>query len=737
MQWSFCPANFRSKSVKEIEPSCILPILRKQEIRTGGSAETFEIEIHDAYHDFRDHPDPELPRESSPRTNTFALKIYHPLLRNEIQFRKEIEAFTAFRHQPMSNQCQSSMIKFHAAFEQAGTYNVILELADGGTLEDMFGEEPPRHSPDIKDLWFRLVDLLKSLRMIQSVKEFSGNSGQATTLKGLHQDVKPDNILLVRRGYGPRYNSFFRLADLGLCHFRKVEDNRSDVSMRDAQGTRVYGAPETYRSDVFAMELYREIKSNVDVWSFGCVLSEACVWLVDGPKGLERYRNDRRREAESLSPNFAAIEAFHDGGYNGTGVPKVLKCVQEVHAHLEARIMREDVATLHVLNLIRRHMVDPRVSRPEVGFCLDEWEKAKRLIQRGKQSNGQSVQSNEGNPSSIDTSSTNQRQSPYAAPPPQANEVPGRFPEDSMNTTLVPTQILSAPSAWPMSEAKIWKMAKDKRKSQPLSAAPCRELKKRDHYFLVDDSISMRAHWVEVVEVVSVLTEILLSQGADDKIDVAFTGSEDRERYSKSLSLARFVERHVPEQHPISAPAQTNPADEMSNILDKYGEKLSSKNSWSKAKSWVTREPGRKALSLYVLTDGAYQQHSNLAEPIRRIIHKLETECKGERYVGIQFIRFGNDQAGKKKLRDLDRGHGLPRDIVDTTKANGDTWKMLLGAINDTYDFAEEDEDEDDLSRPQIGSLYEADGGNSASRQSSRYQTNRQTFSGRPSNSSR
>lgn len=69
------------------------------------------------------------------------------------------------------------------------------------------------------------------------------------------------------------------------------------------------------------MRLPRMINPTVDVWSFGCVLSEALAWLQGGQQGLEAYRQSRRREQERLSPNFSAIEAFHDGGYFG-GVKK-------------------------------------------------------------------------------------------------------------------------------------------------------------------------------------------------------------------------------------------------------------------------------------------------------------------------------------------------------------------------------------------------------------------------------
>lgn len=36
------------------------------------------------------------------------------------------------------------------------------------------------------------------------------------------------------------------------------------------------------------------------------------------------------------------------------------------------------------------------------------------------------------------------------------------------------------------------------------------------------------------------------------------------------------------------------------------------------------------------------------------------------------------------------------RDIIDTTPANGSVWKMLLGAVNDTFDDDPNDEENED-----------------------------------------
>src|SRR3954468_24893223 len=98
--------------------------------------------------------------------------------------------------------------------------------------------------------------------------------------------------------------------------------------------------------------------------------------------------------------------------------------------------------------------------------------------------------------------------------------------------------------------------------------------------------------------------------------------------------------------------------------------------------------------------------------PIEAMIEKQRQLGLPKEQVGIQFIRFGNDQAGIERLQYLDSGlrkkygkrwyvQGLPslhdsnfsidtalgsRDIVDTEPfENGNVWKMLLGAVFDWF----------------------------------------------------
>ena len=170
--------------------------------------------------------------------------------------------------------------------------------------------------------------------MSSSIQSSTLDLGVWLTSYSWHQDIKPDNILIVRKPGAPVWDCHFKLADLGLSHFHKAAEGGVDTWGADAQGTRDYGrrvfhnllqmnaystlaAPEAYRSGAFAMKMPRLISPNADVWSLGCVFSEAAAWLFDGSKGVKEYRMARYRETERLSPAFTAKQGFHDAGQRG------------------------------------------------------------------------------------------------------------------------------------------------------------------------------------------------------------------------------------------------------------------------------------------------------------------------------------------------------------------------------------------------------------------------------------
>lgn len=159
--------------------------------------------------------------------------------------------------------------------------------------------------------------------------------------------------------------------------------------------------------------------------------------------------------------------------------------------------------------------------------------------------------------------------------------------------------------------------------------------------------------------------------------ELQFIMSDEREEARDTSELKELVARRGRQLS-----GESNFAARLDNIWDSYKKKLGSK--------WKSARP----ISLYVLTDGKWQpgirQRDGVARVIQRMVEHLEATGAREKMIGIQLIRFGNDEVGRERLRWLDAGlkkdWGLARDICDTTSAAGNVWKMLLGSINDYWD---------------------------------------------------
>jgi len=127
----------------------------------------------------------------------------------------------------------------------------------------------------------------------------------------------------------------------------------------------VSGAPECFRNEYDGLDkrTSRSASPNKDVFSLGCVFSEALVWSTLGAKGVEAYRLMRRASTEKIAElrRTAYSGCFHDG-------ERVLSAVKLMHEEVRTSC-GDDLPVLSDLALIIEDMLSSdsvRPSAPEV-----------------------------------------------------------------------------------------------------------------------------------------------------------------------------------------------------------------------------------------------------------------------------------------------------------------------------------------------------------------------------------
>lgn len=84
-----------------------------------------------------------------------------------MHYQAELDAFLHLRH---VEKPESSMIGFYGSYLHGSTFNIILEYANGGTLEDYFRNiPPPVDGKDIFHVWSGLLQVWKALWTVHQV----------------------------------------------------------------------------------------------------------------------------------------------------------------------------------------------------------------------------------------------------------------------------------------------------------------------------------------------------------------------------------------------------------------------------------------------------------------------------------------------------------------------------------------------------------------------------------------
>ncbi|MCJ1271366.1 hypothetical protein MMC22_011266 [Lobaria immixta] len=834
-QFAFCPHYFRLNESSMLEDPYILPIISKEALAQGGSAAIYKIKLHPLYDQL--NPASDVPEANRARpANTYVLKTYNTKDAHDY-YRNEVDAFKKLTEKPTDQ----SLIKFLGAYKQGDIYNILLEYADCGTLEDYFQTvSPPSLGEDIIRFWKGLLNVIKALSRIHEIERPNSFQGP-DVLIGFHQDVKPSNILVLsgknkNKNKDP-YDVEFKLADLGLSHFKRTVKLGPRIGDSDVGGTKDYGAPECHRSSEFFEQTKVNINPLVDIWSFGGVCSEAAVWVVLGKSGLMDYR-DRRKQEICDNRNSQDGSCFHDG-------EKVLHTVKAMHDRLlkKGEVRPADHVTFHVVEMIEgmleenprdrlnanqlysksikiltkaqsklqesnqqtplRHVdsmayildmasrpvhgrpkrgatshirqANPTVNnypafeeQPETGATAFH-ETATGHGAEGRQSfnhrsyssaNGsrditpesQSVlgqgthgysppetepgarfyraqplrsdarsapaplqnigafgSSSQSNPQHSNVASTSTSyEEPHVMTGTTSGEASRRSPSKTPPLALGNTTAAEPPAQktnpvrpyLSYKEVKVIRERRDDLSPQVQNSLNC--LKVRDHVFLMDDSLSMEPHWNDVISLFSVLA--YLAKNLDNnRLEMYFTVSDKQKTFKDTTPAVSHLKKINPNTY-------SNIDLQLDQILRSYQTDLQRQN---EPQGYFRRKTKKvKPLSLYVFTDAAWPGGDAVA-PVEAMIEKLQQLRLSRAQVAIQFIRFGNDPTGIKRLEYLDSGlrkkhtkkwyvQDLPstsskdfhikpastsRDIVDTEPfEGGNVLKMLLGAVDNWFD---------------------------------------------------
>jgi len=251
-QWQFFPLHFRSDQLQDryCHDECILPIDPPAQIAHSNTTSIERFDIHDDFNHLADpvcyphHPAslhlnfryptslpiPSLPALTSaiqdeqgrPTKKTFVLKVYHSK-KHEEYYENELRALRRLSVRPSPN-----VVKFYGSFRQLGSYCLILEYADGGDLGEFFAECPaPSTIEDVVLFWRNIFQVFSGLDRIHQLMAYNDDE----VIKGIHEDIRPENILLMKGPSGSPYDFTPKIADFGLYSRVRTARARASGSM--------------------------------------------------------------------------------------------------------------------------------------------------------------------------------------------------------------------------------------------------------------------------------------------------------------------------------------------------------------------------------------------------------------------------------------------------------------------------------------------------------------------------
>ncbi|KAK7977073.1 hypothetical protein PG988_004563 [Apiospora saccharicola] len=270
-QWRFAPLVFgKVRRRQELDRQHIIPVQSRNPISAIGDYEStiFKIKLH--------------PKCGEHCCNSLGQdNVIFKQMEDHDMWKREVDAYIA-----INNPKPAEFVTgFYGSFCQGNSGTIVLEYATGGTLEDLLKTTLTLEGTGQREFWEKMFDLTLALNCI--------HHNEYTNLLGIHQDIKPDNIL-VFKDTASTIPVCFKIADFGRCHFRPISEARGNRGGTYTGASMMYTTPE------------------MDIWALGAVFSETLVWSIRGEDGRDAYTRMRKEAVGKRMTDAGYDGCFHD-----------------------------------------------------------------------------------------------------------------------------------------------------------------------------------------------------------------------------------------------------------------------------------------------------------------------------------------------------------------------------------------------------------------------------------------
>lgn len=162
----------------------------------------------------------------------------------------------------------------------------------------------------------------------------------------------------------------------------------------------------------------------------------------------------------------------------------------------------------------------------------------------------------------------------------------------------------------------------------------------------------MDTHWREVSKTFEALSYLVKNEQIDkDGIELYIANPQNSPAYIKSKStsgLLRIVESQRRQ-------GKTDMVGCLNKILNPFQNNLKKfEKSRSSLWTWKSQTDVPRAMNLYILTNGTWEDTNGVKRPIRILTKVIEQLKLPKEQLGIQFISFGKDERGLAAMDHLD-----------------------------------------------------------------------------------